>query len=389
MSETPKKFAKQSITESNGSSPKRRTTLKDVAQLAGVSINTVSAVLNPRRVKIVVKTETRQKVVQAAQQLNYRRNRAASRLAGGMSRTLGVITDNLRNPFHASILESFESSVLEQGYHSVLESLGRSNRTGLDRFRDLLEFDIEGLLVTDIWQYPESLEAVKSIQQHGIPVVYLDQRNQPWPGPLVSGDHFQGGQLLADHLLKQGHRNMVFASSQYHAGVESVSRRYQGVQDRLSEEPSEDQCFCRQMLFESLDNKLLVQQQLQEIFDQVDRPTVIIAFNDHLAYTLIHLLQQMGKVVPDDIAVTGYDDYNHIVSSAFRFFDIQANLMGVSLTTVRQPVEELGRQAAQILIKMLQSPSDSEVSDCLVPVELIEGESSRFPRNASQRVSKN
>ena len=210
-------------------------TLKDVAQAVGVSVNTVSCVLNPRNPgNGRVSDATRAAILKTARQLGYRRNTAAAHLAGSQTRTLGVLISSLTNPMAAVIVDAFEEQAIELGYQCFLGCTRYRDLRKLDYIERFLSLSVDGLLLTTIWNDPEVENALNAALDSDMPVVFIDRMWEQRPAPLICGDHFMGGRLLAQHLLEAGHRKIAFLGTELQRSFYSIRERVRGAQETLS-----------------------------------------------------------------------------------------------------------------------------------------------------------
>lgn len=368
------------------SKPKRRSakrsTLKDVAELAEVNVNTCSAVLNPRSTKVPVKPKTRRKVEQAARKLNYRRNAAASHLAGSASKTLGILTDRIDNYFFAPILGAFEAEAVARGYQCFIGCTHYEGSRKLEYLKRFTEYGVDGIVLTTIWHDQEVAEAMRSMLQDTTPMAFIDYPWEDFAAPVIGADHFQGGKLLAKHLIEEGHRAFTFLLTEEQRHHGSVSDRIRGVRTVIEQSPYPD------IPLEIISTPVYEPRVLAETVIKrlaSDRPpSAVIVSNDHVAYSLLLGLQQANCHVPDDIAVTGFDDTNRLTLRALGLPDTISFLGAVGLTTVRQPLGDIGRMAAQLLVDLIESGRPMTRELHALEVKLVKGESSRLPTRCSK-----
>jgi LacI family transcriptional regulator len=360
----------------------QQATLKDIAELVGVSINTVSGVLNPRSIAVRVSAVKRRAILDAAQRLNYRRNVAASRLAGGQTRTIGILMESLTHAFSAPVADAFEQEVVRRGYQCFVGCTrydGLQKKNYIERF---LEHGVNGLLMTAFWNNPEIKEALHGVLSTELPIVFVDYIWGEHPGPLVCGNHYQGGELLAQHLIEMGHRSMLFLATQQDIQTKSVKDRIRGVRSVLAAEglaPEALRLFSANYELSDRYTRSLVSDSIVREIQGPHRPTVVVCANDLTAYGLIIALTEKGLRVPDDIAVTGYDDLDHSFWHSLGFTDNACLPYLVSLTTIRQPFEEIGRMAANTLIRQIEGETVSRRECQYADVSLVVRESSRLP----------
>jgi LacI family transcriptional regulator len=308
---------------------RRRNGIREVAAAAGVSVGTVSNVLNSPD---LVAVETRERVEQVMRQMGFVRNGLARQLREGRARTVGAVVLDIANPFFTEAARGIEDRLSQAGCMLILCSTDQLAEREDSYLQMLEEQGVRGVLVT-----PSRLQAepLLALQQRGVPVVLLDC---PSPTPdicSVSVDDFHGGELVAAHLLSRGHRRILFLNGP--TEVPQCAARSRGAQHALRSagwEPA-------QHLFE-LALPVVSTDGAEAMLDQVlalpEQPTAIMCVNDLVALGVMRCLRKRGIKVPDDIAVVGYDDVPFAAELA------------TSLTTVRQPTYQLGHTAAALLL---------------------------------------
>lgn len=310
---------------------KKDASTKDVAALAGVSVGTVSNVLNaPHKVS----EATQSRVLAAIEQLGWEPNENARQLRAGRSNTVGMVVMDIANPYFADLFRGAEEALLEAGYSVYI---GNSDQD-YDREVMLLEHfrrsQVGGVLLAPMGT---ELKSARVFQKKGIPVVLVDRTNSD-EFCQVGVDDFAGGKLAANHLAEQGHKRVAFIG-----GPESLSQ----VQNRLQG--------ARAALAESQDVSLLVfptvaldvEAGKQAALDVLNlpsglRPTAVFCANDLIAIGMLQGMVAAGIRVPEEMAIIGYDDIVFAAAAA------------VPLSSIRQPKAEMGREAARILIESIR-----------------------------------
>lgn len=304
--------------------------MDDVARAAGVSRALVSMVMNgsPK-----VAAASRAKVLAAAQELGYRPNAQASSLASRRSNLIGVLLNDLRNPFFADMAEALEQAAIARDYHLVLNSGLR--RTGEERraLEALLRLRVDGIILVG----PEirSTEIVAAAEQ--VPTAVLTRRLRSGRVDSIVNDDRLGAEMVVDHLADLGHRRIAHIDAGRAAGATSRRSGYR-----------------RAMRRRGLENEIRI---VSGDFSDAaglkgaaallaDRhpPTAIFAANDLAAAGVLACLADRGLRVPDDVAVAGYDDV------------FLAELGNVALTTVRQPRRAMATAAIEAVLDRLQHP---------------------------------
>jgi len=315
----------------------RASSVKDVAALAGVSLGTVSNVLNrPDRVS----PATRGRVEQAMRDLGFVRNESARQLRAGHSRTLAYVLLDARNPFFTDVAEGAERAAEAAGLSLFLcHSDNRASREG-DYLAHLVEQRVQGILVTPV--DPEAA-VLSDVRRNGTPLVIVDRTREDDEFCSVAVDDVLGGRLAVEHLLERGHTRVAFIGGPHSIG--QVRERLVGARDAWAAAGLPDD----QLTVIPTDGLTVVEgrsagERLMGI-GKGRRPTAAFCANDLLALGLLQQLSTVGLSVPGDLAIVGYDDIEYASAAA------------VPLTSVRQPRQELGRRAAELVLDEADNPA--------------------------------
>lgn len=354
---------KRSRSSKPGSPPdaqSRRVTHRDVAERAGVSVATVSYVLNggPRPVS----PETRARVQAVIDELEYYPNELARGLRLGQSRAVGLLVPTVTNAFYAEVAQVFETYCHAQGFLVMLcNSEGEAEREA-KYVQALRAGRVDGLVLIPS---SEPTVLLRPILQAKIPVVLLEH---DVPGvPCIAIEEFRGGQVGTEHLLTLGHRRIALLRQTPTSALSS--ERVNGYREALTRaglpyDPA--------LVVECDATQAEGYRAMSELLALQGPPTAVFAHNDLLALGACRAVQHAGLSVPGDISVVGYDD---ISSAAY---------LHPPLTTVRFPKAELGRLAGELILKSLrgEAPPAGTVT---LPVELVVRESTAPPRVGSAR----
>jgi LacI family transcriptional regulator, galactose operon repressor len=312
------------------SQAKRRVTIRDVANLAQVSLGTVSNVLNK---PAAVATPTRNRVLEAINSTGFVRSTAAHQLRVGKSRTIGVVLLDIGNPFFAEMVRGAEHVLRERDYVLILCSSDESAEREQRYFRVLEEHRVDGLLISPV---ERDLEGTAELVAHGIPTVLLDRDGSSRGLCSATVDDVRGAELAADHLFELGHRIIAFVNGP--PTIRQCIDRKEGA--RRSARRARHRGGAR--LSEVAVGALTIEQgeaAVAPLMALEPRPTAVMCANDLLALGVLRGLAAKGISVPDEMAVVGYDDV------AF------ASMLSPALTSVRQPKYELGVVAAELLLE--------------------------------------
>lgn len=335
--------------------------VRDVASRAGVSVGTVSNVLNhPERVH----PSTLAAVHTAIAELGFVRNDAARQLRAGRSSSLGLIVPDVRNPFFTDIARGVEDRATAAGL-AVL--LGNSENQ-IDResvYLDLFEEQrVHGVLISPHDAVDERLHR---LQARGIPTVLIDRADERGEFSSVTVDDVAGGQLAAEHVLALGRRRLAFVGGP--VALRQVADRLEGVRravDAVGDARLEVVAVEATTVPAGRSAGASIAARAPR-----DRPDAIVAANDLLAVGVLHALVMHGGIrVPDDVAVVGYDDIDFAATAI------------VPLTSVRQPSVEIGATGVGLLLDQAAEPSLAPRQVVFAP-ELVVRASTVAPSRAS------
>lgn len=312
----------------------KRPTQKDVALRAGVSRSTVSYVLNDQTdLKVPISAETRQRVLEAIDELGYEPDARAQSLRSGSTNIVGVIIPAIQNPFFWQILSGISENLQEAGYslhltHHPLDQLQEANT-----IRELTRQPVDGFILLAAAKYllPRLTDYLR---KSGRPVVEITSAKAEFDH--VVHTYSRGTRDLLAHLLELGHRRIGF--------VYGISRDVQGF-DRLLvyREVLEQaglqfyEAHCGETLEETYESAYA-------LLNRPDRPTALLVINDILSLAVIRAAGDLGLSVPGDLSVAGFDDIPF------------SNFTVPRLTTVSGKAEESGRDAVRLLLKRFANP---------------------------------
>jgi len=330
-------------------------TLRDVAERAGVSITTVSRILNGRETVVVIREETRARIVAAAAELGYKPNLLARALRGSRSSLLGVIVRDISDPFHTQVLRGVNGVARDRGYRLFLGHLDWQPDAAAVYGSMFEQSHADGILVMgDIAGGDAALDDLANHHEH---VVGVSDRVGPRRVPGVYVDNEVGTLLALEHLWALGHRSIVcvaderMADGPLRAAVYERFMREHGQAERarvyFTTQPDPEPSY-------HLGRELFAH------LDRPSRPTAVFAASDTIAIGLLQAAFQARVVVPDRLSIVGFDDI-YIAS-----FTVPP------LTTVSQLGVEMGRTAAHMLLDMIESTDAAgPVADVIVTPSLV------------------
>lgn len=322
--------------------------IRDVAKLAGVSPATVSRVMNGTANVDEVK---KQRVQQVIRETGFKPNEAARTLYKKSAHLIGVIVPNIENPFFNEMAKAIEGEAYERGYRLTLCSSNDNLEKEKNSIELLGRMNADGIILLT-----NEEEIFDQIADARIPVVVLDRavRHKNEVASIIS-DNYEGGRMGMEHMLDAGCRNIVAMRGPQN--LSSGRDRYKGYLDICREKHVKVQFV--DCLYDYEDGLRSTEQILREYPDADG----IIAANDMAAISAYKVLTRHGKRVPEDIQLIGFDNI------------IMSRLMTPELTTIAQPITEMGSKAAQILIDHIEGKEVPQKN--IFEVKLIQRETTR------------
>lgn len=320
-----------------------RITITDVAQAAGVSVATVSKVLNSR---YGVASSTSDRVMQVVRELGYESSLVARSMRSQRTDVIGILVGEFE-PFSAEILKGAGAALRETRYELLAYTGGRHGDTeGWER-RHLSR--LSGTLIDGAILVTPSVTDV----QVGIPLVVIDPHTGPEGLPSVESDNFIGATMATRHLIELGHRRIAFLTGR--PDLRSSGQRFDGYRHALEQAGLPfDPSLVRTASY-SADG---AGAPALEFLSRLDRPTAVFAANDISAIATLDMARALGLRVPDDLSVIGFDDIP------------EAAQMRTPLSTVRQPIQQMGRAAAHLLLAALEG-TPAERTHVVLPTSLV------------------
>lgn len=304
-----------------------RVTINDVARAAGVSVSTVSKVVNQR---YDVAPATSKRVMSVVAELGYETSLVASSLRRQRTNVIGVLVAEFES-FSTELLKGISTAAAQTGYELLAYSgrVAGESRTGWER-RSLSRLAgtlIDGAIIVT----PTMLMPTTSI-----PVVAIDPHTGPGGPSTIDSDNVGGARVATQHLIDLGHRRIAHIGGR--SDLASAQLRESGYRESLAKAGiAFDPTLVRDGGYEAA----LTAEVARELLTRPDRPTAVFAANDRSALGVMKVAQELGLRVPEDLSVIGFDDVPEAASAT------------PPLTTMAQPLHDLGAQALQMLVELL------------------------------------
>ncbi|WP_027417610.1 LacI family DNA-binding transcriptional regulator [Aneurinibacillus terranovensis] len=323
-------------------------TIYDVAREAEVSIATVSKVINNTG---RISDKTRKKVMDVMDRLGYRPSIVASALTGKRTYTIGLLIPDLANPFFAEIARSVENRGHELGFSIVLCSTDNDSNKEAKYIALLRQKSVDGIILAAGFNNDEIL---KQLVDEKFPIAVISQDIPSLAADSVTVDDYLGGYKVTEHLISLGHKRIaVFAEN-----ARSSKERIRGYRQALTDAGLD------------LDERFIYvcdstieggKQQAREMLTITERPTAIFACNDLLAVGVMQAAREYGLTFPDDLSIIGFDN------------TILATSVNPPLTSVAQPIEEMGRQVMDLLVQRIEGATNMKRRVVLLPEMIYRG----------------
>lgn len=341
----------------------KKSTITDVAKLAGTSVTTVSRVLND--VDYPVSNELRQKVKEAAEMVNYVPNAIARSLKGNTNtfQDVGIVIPNVSNPFYLQTLLGINRVSFDNRFNLILCNTMRLVEKEREFLRMLYERNVGGVIISSI---DNDSNVIQEYIRKGMKFVLLDQRMDIANCSCINFDSAKGAEMAVQYLISQGHRNIAFATTPITRWTrKEIFRGYKEALQSANIIYSEELLYVsgRELDNDESDYELSSGRVLAKQFiENRHGATAVLCINDMVAFGFIQTLYEHGIKVPEDVSVVGFDD----IPFAETFIP--------PLTTVRYPSNETGRLAAMMLFDNMQSDNGSLALDMnLVPRLMVRG----------------
>jgi LacI family transcriptional regulator len=335
-------------------------TIKDVARLSRVSIGTVSHVSNevPTVDRVI-----RKRVLKAIRELNYKPNRVAKSLVTGQSQTLAFIIPDICNPFFPEMVQAATDKAGEFGYSLFLGNIGRHPKREIEFIRNFISQGVDGLIIatSDYSDYSaEELDQVKAID---LPIVMVDRDIPSLDQDLVILDNVRSAQIVMTHLVNLGFRQIGMIMGPLK--TLTARERLEGGRRILQEKGlyREDLIYCGDFTFEN------GFQTMSKWLAEGKKIEAVFCADDMIAIGAMKAIDQMGYRIPEDIAVTGFDDL------------YLSSLLKPPLTAIHQPIYDLGSIAVQMVIERIQGKAPQLPRKVVICGELVIRGSTVKPSN--------
>jgi len=319
--------------------------INDIALRTGLSIATVSRVLNGKAEQYRIGVKSQQKIKKAAKELNYVPNHYAANLRTGKSNTISLMIPSLSNPFFAEIACSINAEIRKLGYSLIIGESDENQEIEKIELQQQMSRNIEGLIIVPCGN---QMEHIKALHDQGLPVICIDRYFEDVDLPYVSTDNYDGGYAATKYLLENGHVQIACIQGDQLSTPNKL--RVRGFQDAMNAAGIEKfsivgDDFSAQNGY--LETKLLFQRKI--------KPTAIFSLSNNIAMGCIKALKEEKVRIPDDISLLTFDDHPYL------------DFLATPLTCIAQPVNDICQIAVRVLYSKIKDNEKISIQLLLKP----------------------
>lgn len=324
-----------------------RVNIKYIAKKAGVSIKTVSRVLNNEK---YVKSETKEMIIKIINELDYIPNRIAQSLSLGMSNNIGFIVPDITNPFFPEIVKGASEILSSKGFYLHLCNSNGDQKNEDSFIRDLESMWVSGIILAPSYSENRNLEVLKNIK---VPLVIIDREIEGINNDIIIINNHKGEYEVTKYLIDNNHRKIIYLGGPKY--TKTSQNRFKGWEKAMREAdiPNEGLSFWGEFTIES--GYKLMKNCLSTLKD-ID---AVCAGNDLIAIGAMQAIEDKGLKIPDDISIIGFDGIN--ISKYTK----------PKLTTYQQPNYEIGKTAAKLLISKIEKTKKSNIKKLIIEGNLV------------------
>lgn len=323
-----------------------RATLISIAERTGVSITTISRVLNGKAEKYRISPQTVEKVKLEASRCNYTPNINAQSLRTNRTRTIGLIVPAIDNPFFANIASGIIQKAKEAGYTVVLADSMENEANERENVASLLTRNVDGIVLSPAGSDPDYLEQINDSK---IPVVLVDRFFNDTTLPYVTTDNYRGAREATEHLIANGHERIACIRGVPHSSV--VNERLRGYCDAM-------RCAGLEAFIDYTGSSFSIQNGYIEtklLLTRRTPPTALFTMSNTILLGAIKAVDESRLTIPDDLSIVSFDDSTYL------------DFMKPAISRIVQPLDEIGAIALKILLQSIEEKSRSDSRVILPP----------------------
>ena len=333
-------------------------TIKDIASYTGLSISTVSIVLNGKASKNRISEETAIRVREAKEKLQYKPNLLASSLRRGFTNIIGMVISDISNPFFMKVARVIEQEVAGYGYRGMVVGSDENDEKCIQMIDSFLNFKVDGMILA----VSEGVkEKIKHLIEQQIPFVLLDRYFKKVSANMVVMDNYRSSYEAVDHLIKRGHRKI--ATFRYETNMQHMLDRFDGYKAALKDNGIRYSKRLTPLIPFSGIDKTVVKENIKYLIETIQADAIFFQTNQ-TAIPGMQAIFDLGYDIPGQVSVVCFHDNE--------FF----SLLKPSITVLCQPIEEMGKECAHILLQNMREEVQKSVKQVYLTSKLIVRESS-------------
>jgi LacI family transcriptional regulator len=325
----------------------QKANINDIASRTGLSISTVSRVLNGKAEQFRIGKESQQKIHAVAKELNYVPNQFAANLRSGKSKIVALIVPSLNNPFFADLASTINAEVRRFGYTTMISDSDENTEIEKMELRQLMSRNIEGLIIAPCGN---QWEHIKHLHDLGLPIICIDRYFEDLDIPFVSTDNYDGAYNATKHLIENGHSLIACIQGVQQSTPNRL--RVKGFIDALENAGIKNYTIAGDDF--SVQNGYL---ETKLLFQQKEKPTAIFTLSNTIAMGCMKALKEMNVRIPDDISLITYDDHPYL------------DYLATPLSCIAQPVSDISKIAIKFLFSRLNN-NEVKIQQVLLKPEM-------------------
>lgn len=322
----------------------QKTNINDIVAKTGLSVSTVSRVLNGKAEQFRIGKKSQQKIRDAAKELNYIPNLFAASLKSGKSNNIALIVPSLSNPFFADLASTINYEIRKYGYSTMISDSDENPEIEKLELHQVVSRNIEGLVIVPCGYH---FEYIKQLHDSGLPIVCIDRYFEELDIPFVSTDNYDGAYTATKYLISNGHRVIACIQGLQHSTPNRM--RVKGFTDAILDEGLNSHIIAGDDFTVQngyLETRLLLQKK--------EKPTAIFTLSNTIAMGCIKALKELNLKIPDDISLITFDDHPYL------------DYLETPLSCIAQPVDDISKIAIKFLFAKINNYSDTMVGQILL-----------------------
>jgi LacI family transcriptional regulator len=323
----------------------QKANINDIATKTGLSISTVSRVLNGKADQFRIGKKSQQKIHAAAKELNYVPNQFAANFRTGRSNTIALIVPSLNNPFFADLTSNINAEIRKYGYTTMIGDSDENIDIEKMELQQMMAMNVDGLIIASCDEQPDQ---IKQLYDQGLPIVCIDRYFENLDIPFVSTDNYEGAYIATKHLIENGHTMITCIQGIQHSTPNKL--RVNGFTDAMKEAGLHQYLVIGDDF--SLQNGYL---ETRLLLHQKKMPTAIFALSNTIALGCMKALKEMNIRIPDDISLITFDDHPYL------------EYLETPLSCIAQPVNDISKIAIKFLFSEINKDGDKVKQILLKP----------------------